>query len=382
MKELRNLSVPRLARFALVMLALSSAACSTVKVPEGGYVFYPPPPQRPRVQFLARFAGARDIEPESRLMKFLVGETQSARRFRKPTGVAAGNGKIYVADPGWETVLVIDLEERTFETLGDHGEGKLLLPVVVALDEAGHTFVADTGRKQVVQFDAEGAFVHAYGVSEEFLPTGVAVDDRRLYVSDRRANNVVMFDRRNKKMVGTIGRRGDRPGEFSTPTSLTLDSRGHLFVTDMTNFRIQEFDGDGEFVQAYGFLGDGPGTFARPKGTAIDRDGHLYVVDAAFENVQIWDTSNAQVLMAFGGSGIGPGSMYLPGSVAISYELSQYFTDRVSSDFDLEYVILVANNYGPNKVGVYGFVTPKDPDSYVERPLPSEDDQAGEADGE
>jgi len=327
---------------------------------------YPAPPQRPRIQFLTQFVEARDIESESQLMKFLVGDVASARKLRKPTGIAAFGGVIYVADPGWDTVIVIDLENKLFDTLHDHDEGKLNVPVAIAIDAEGNKFIADTGRRQVVEFDAEANFVWAYGESSEMIPTGVAVDGRNLYVADRRGHRVLVFDRRSKKVTREIGAPGKKDGQFNAPTSLSVNDDHHLIVTDMANFRVQEFDAKGEHVKSYGFLGDGPGTFARPKGTSPDRSGHLYTVDAAFENVQIWDTSNAQALLAFGGSGVGPGQMYLPGAVFVSYDLNDYFEELVSPDFSLEYIILVANNYGPNKVAVYGFVNPKDPSHYVD----------------
>lgn len=355
---------------AMLLLVVATAVCiggcSTSAPLDTGYVMYPAPPQRPRVQFLTQFVEARDIESESQLMKFLVGDVASARKLRKPTGIAAYDGVIYVADPGWDTVIVIDLKNELFDTLHDREEGKLNVPVAIAIDSEGNKFVADTGRRQVVQFDAAGKFVWAYGNPSEIIPTGVAVDDRNLYVTDRRGHRVLVFDRRSKKVVREIGAPGKKDGQFNSPTSLSISDEHHLFVTDMANFRVQEFDAKGEHVKSYGFLGDGPGTFARPKGTSLDRAGHLYTVDAAFENVQIWDTSNAHALLAFGGSGIGPGQMYLPGSVFVSYDLNDYFTKFVHPEFTLEYVILVANNYGPNKVAVYGFVNPKDPSRYVD----------------
>lgn len=350
----------------VVAVAACTGGCSTAAPLDTSYVMYPAPPQRPRVQFLTQFVEARDIEDESQLMKFLVGDVTSARKLRKPTGIAAHDGVIYVADPGWDTVITIDLKNRRFETLGDHEEGKLNVPVAIAIDAKGQKFIADTGRMQVVEFDAEAEFVWAYGDPAEIIPTGVAVDERHLYVSDRRGNRVLVFDRRSKKIVREIGGPGKEDGEFNSPTSLSINDDKHLFVTDMANFRVQEFDAKGEHVLSYGFLGDGPGTFARPKGTSPDRAGYLYTVDAAFENVQIWDTSNAQTVLAFGGSGVGPGQMYLPGAVFVSYDLNDYFKKFVSPEFTLEYVILVANNYGPNKVAVYGFVNPKDPTGYVD----------------
>jgi len=356
--------------YAMLIVVVAAVACtggcSTSAPLDAGYVMYPAPPQRPRVQFLTQFAEARDIESESQLMKFLVGDVASARKLRKPTGIAAYGDVIYVADPGWDTVVVIDLENKRFDTLRDHEEGKLSVPVAIAIDADGQKFVADTGRMQVVEFDADSEFVWAYGNPSEIIPTGVAVGDRYLYVSDRRGNRVLVYDRRSKKVTREIGAAGKKDGQFNSPTSLSINGDHHLFVTDMANFRVQEFDAKGEHVKSYGFLGDGPGTFARPKGTSPDRSGHLYTVDAAFENVQIWDTSNAQALLAFGGSGVGPGQMYLPGAVFVSYDLNDYFNEFVDPDFSLEYVILVANNYGPNKVAVYGFVNPKDPSRYVD----------------
>ncbi len=350
----------------VLVVGVIAGGCSTGGQVSTAYVAYPPPPQRPRIQFLTKIVEARDIEKESRLMNFLVGDVSSVRKLRKPTGIAAHDGVIYVADPGWDTVIKIDLKQKLFETIGDHDDGKLNVPVAIAIDKNGDKFFADSGRRQVVQFNAENEFVGSYGDPAEILPTGVAVDERRLYVCDRRGHQVLVFDRRSRKAVRTIGGPGKDEGEFNTPTSLSLNEDGHLFVTDMANFRVQEFDEKGEYVKSYGFLGDGPGTFARPKGTASDREGYLYTVDAAFENVQIWDSSNAQVVLAFGGSGVGPGQMYLPGSVFVSYDLVDYFKDYVSPDFTLEYVVLVANNYGPNKVAVYGFVNPKDPSKYVD----------------
>ncbi len=359
--------------FGLLLDGLLLGCASTRDVNEGP-IFYPPPPQRPRIQFLTSISGAEDVEgAESPVMRFLVGDVTSERAFRKPAAVADHAGVIYVTDPGWDSVIVIDLVERAFESLRDRGIGKLQVPVAIAIDEQGNKFIADTGRNQVVQFNEKNEFVRAFGNPNELRPTGVAVDERHLYVVNRGKHRVEIYDRFSKEQLRTFGGYGKEAGDFNIPTSIVRDPNGNVFVTDAGNFRIAEFDSEGEFVKSYGLLGDGPGTFARPRGVGIDADGHLYVVDAAFENVQIWSTSNAQVLLAFGGPGTGPGSMYLPASVHISYELNDYFRDRVDPDFELEYVILVANNYGHNKLSIYGFVTPKEPEKYPVYSLPEEE---------
>lgn len=63
--------------------------------------------------------------------------------------------------------------------------------------------------------------------------------------------------------------------------------------------------------------------------------------------------------MYFGGSYKGEGYMYMPAKVAIDYENLDYFRDFVDPAFDLKYLIFVTNQFGPDKITVYGFVEPK-----------------------
>jgi len=81
-------------------------------------------------------------------------------------------------------------------------------------------------------------------------------------------------------------------------------------------------------------------------------------VDAAFENVQIFD-KEGKLLMFFGGTYQGPGYMWLPAKVIIDYDNLKYFQKYVYKDFKLKYLIFVTNQYGPDKVSVYGFIEPR-----------------------
>jgi DNA-binding beta-propeller fold protein YncE len=143
--------------------------------------------------------------------------------------------------------------------------------------------------------------------------------------------------------------------EFIFPTNLTVDSDGNIYVSDTLNYRIQKVDAEGNPLMEIGSAGDGLGQFARPKGVAVDREGRLYAVDAAFSNVQIFNPEG-QLLLVLGGAGGEPGKMYLPAKVKIDYDNVALFADRVAPGHELEYLILVTNQYGPNKISVYGFL--------------------------
>ena len=63
--------------------------------------------------------------------------------------------------------------------------------------------------------------------------------------------------------------------------------------------------------------------------------------------------------MFFGGSYHGPGDMWLPAKVAISYEGLESFQKYVDERYTLKYLILVTNNFGPDRLNVYGYIEEK-----------------------
>src|SRR5262249_46481054 len=75
------------------------------------------------------------------------------------------------------------------------------------------------------------------------------------------------------KLIATWGHKGSAPGELDIPHALAMDSSGRLFVADRGNNRIQIFDQDGHFIDAWT-------QFSRPSGIYIDRNDVIYVADS------------------------------------------------------------------------------------------------------
>src|SRR5262249_34895410 len=71
---------------------------------------------------------------------------------------------------------------------------------------------------------------------------------------------------------------GTGPGEFDQPHALAMDSRGRLFVGDRNNNRIQIFDQNGAFIEAWT-------QYSRPSGIYIDKQDNIYVADSESESV-------------------------------------------------------------------------------------------------
>jgi hypothetical protein len=253
---------------------------------------------------------------------------------------------------------VLDLSRGTFSYFIPGGRGQLQLPINCCVDERGFLFVADANRKQIVVFDQDGAYLHAFGEAENFKPTDVDVFGDRILVANVEDHSVYVYGIGDYNLIDKIpGADSGEEGFIRQSTNIAL-SQDILYVSDMGDFNIKKFSAGGVYLGSVGGYGNNPGRFTRPKGVALDRDQNLFVVDAAFENIQMFN-AEGELLMHFGGSYGGAGAMWLPAAVEISYENLSYYQDYVDDSFTLNYLIYVTNQYGPAKVNVYGRVEEK-----------------------
>lgn len=342
---------------ALFVALAGLAGCATPPPvqPRAG-VFYPPPPDPPRVQHLATFANARDLGgPRSGLADFVLGAEGAEHALVRPYGSTLFEGKLYVADSRAPGLVVFDLVARKFAIVEGSGAGRMQRPINVTIDTDGTRYITDTARNQVLVYDRGDRFVAAFGDKGEFKPVDTLVLGERLYVVDIEHHEVKVLDKRSGKPLFKFGKPGSaEEGALFQPTNLALDPSGDIYVVETGNFRVSRFTQDGKFVRRFGESGQAPGSFARPKGIAVDRAGRVYVGDAAFQNVQIFD-DRGRVLMAFGQPPDGAAGLNLPAGVAIDYDNVALFRPYAAPGFKLEYVILVVSQFGPDQVDVFGF---------------------------
>jgi DNA-binding beta-propeller fold protein YncE len=308
----------------------------------------------PESSFLKAFGTSDDVNPSdaSTLEKVVFGkQVEDTAGINKPYGVAIRQGKIYVCDIRGTSLVVLDLKKKQTRLIGTSGSNRLTHPVAVALADDGMIYVADNERGVVMVFDANERYHSTMGF-EKFKPVAVAVHGNTLYACDMAGQNVAVFDRRTGQKTRTIGSVGDGDGQFRVPLGLSVDPAGNVYVADMMACRVQKFTPDGAYAGVYGKLGDHGGSFARPKHMAIDSTGIHYVVDAAFQNVQLFDPQY-KVLMAFGAAGSFPGAMNLPAGVGVTDDSLEYFKDQLHPGFEAKRLVVVTNQFGPNKVSVY-----------------------------
>ena len=318
-------------------------------------VIFPPPPDTTRIQFLTHISSSSDlVKKRGGFKKFLLGEEES-RDIIKPYGVTVHKEKVYICDTGIGGLEVLDLSKGTFEYFIPGGKGQLQLPINCCVDERGFLFIADANRRQIVVFNSERQYLHAFGEPEGFKPTDVAVYRDRIVVANVQDHALFVYGIGDYKLIEKIPALDDGEEGFIRQSTNIAVSQDILYVSDMGDFNVKKYASDGGYLGLVGGYGNHPGSFTRPKGVAVDREKNLYVVDAAFENVQIFN-AHGDLLMHFGGSYGGQGAMWLPAGVEISYENLSYFQSYVDPSFELKYLIYVTNQYGPAKVNVYGRV--------------------------
>ncbi len=203
-------------------------------------------------------------------------------------------------------------------------------------------------------FDRQDNLSAILGKELNISPFDLVVRGKRCYITDTNKHQVVVIDKITGKEIARMGKEGDGLGEFNLINGITLDQEGNIYVTDGVNARITEFDNSGNLRRTFGKLSDSIHDFVRPKSIAIDRNSNIWVVDTSTEVVKIYN-SEAQLLMFFGLPGNLPGMMNLPAKVIVDYDHVELFQQYAVEGANIELLVLVTNQYGPNKISVYGF---------------------------
>lgn len=326
---------------------------------DGKPVFFPPAPDEPHIQYLTSFSSddeLADLAGKRGFFNFIVGAAKGVHPIVKPYGIVTSPGKIYTCDTVGSTVEIADLSARKMSFFSPAGNGALGLPVNMAVDTDGTRYIADTKRQQVLVYK-EDNFAGAIGKGNEIKPGGVALTGNRIYVTDLQNHCVRVYDKADRKELFTFPKAGEsnKAAQLYSPTSIAIDPKGRVHVSDTGGFFVNVYDAEGKYLRTIGGQGLQPGKFALPKGVAVDHEGLAYVVDATTQVVQIFD-AEGRILMYFGDPTTNKGgSTSLPAGVAVDYDNVKYFQRFVAPGFNLEYLVLVANQTGIHKVSVFGF---------------------------
>ena len=200
----------------------------------------------------------RQFTPEGKLLLTIGDPDQAAtlhggKPFNRPTHVALcpRTGDVYISDGyGNSRVHKFDPHGRHLRSWGEPGTdpGCFNIPHNIATDTEGLVYVADRENHRVQIFDGEGRYQDQW--SNVHRPCGLFADRRQgdaVYVGELPSAlavnaevpnigaRVSVFSKKGE-LLGRVGGRfaGERPGEFVAPHGCTVDSRGDLYVAEVS----------------------------------------------------------------------------------------------------------------------------------------------------
>jgi sugar lactone lactonase YvrE len=215
-----------------------------------------------------------------------------------------GNNKIRKITPaGVITVLAGSGVQSSVDGIGT--EASFNHPTGIATDVFGNTFVTEGGGYKIRKITPEGIVTTLAGSGNKgssdgigiaasfYVPKGIATDATgNIYVADGLNNKIRKITQEG--VVTTLAGSGS-PGStdgigtlasFDYPTGITTDTKGNIYVTDGSAYKVRKITPSGVVTTLAGSGSqssiDGVGTsasFQFPAGIATDALGNIYVAD-------------------------------------------------------------------------------------------------------
>jgi sugar lactone lactonase YvrE len=174
--------------------------------------------------------------------------------FNRPTNLAvAPNGEIYVSD-GYGNCKIhrFSAEGKLIQSWGEPGSGpgQFILPHGIRVAADGRVLVADRENDRIQIFSADGAFLEQW--TDVQRPTNIAIDGAgTIYVSELwwrvgqlspirgqveedLPGRLSVFDHAGRLLARWGGPDRCAPGNFVAPHDVCVDSRGDLYVAEVT----------------------------------------------------------------------------------------------------------------------------------------------------
>lgn len=300
----------------------------------------------------------------------------SGAMFNNPEGVTVDSkGNVYVSDTFNELIREIAPGGNVSTIAGNQSaglvngaalSGEFYAPSGEVVDAQGNLYVSDQGNNVIRKITPAGVIstyagtgsagyrngavdsAHLKSTSDSLAmfnsPQGLCIDGSgNIYVADR-GNNVIreiMTNGRTKTIAGNAVKgfidATDEAAFFDNPTSVAIDSKGNVWVTDQGNSALREISSSGVVTTIFGGPNQGV-LIGFPAGITIDSQNNLYIADETGRIFEYNTTLSLLYLLAgtYNGAGYkdGLGSIALfnyPQSITIDSSGNIYVADQYNN---------------------------------------------------
>jgi tripartite motif-containing protein 71 len=210
------------------------------------------------------------------------------------------HGNIYTADSADHVIKKFDSDGNFIAQWYVDGGGTL---GGVTVDTNDNVYVAD--RAYIRKYTCDGTRIAEWAAPSCFKL--VSDSKNNIFVVDVVNNQIEKFDSTGK-LLAKWGGQGTGQGKFIIPFNIAVNAAGNVYVTDFhniseSNARIQEFDTNGQFISQW-FTGKD--SQSCPAMT-IDSQGNVYVDDVFDRKIYEYDASGKQLKFWYLGTDIIPG---------------------------------------------------------------------------
>jgi DNA-binding beta-propeller fold protein YncE len=184
---------------------------------------------------------------KGKFLKYLGRVAGEEPYFASPSGIAIEKetGKIYVCDATRHMLVILDKQGNILghfgKRRGGKGPGEFRYPTRVSI-VGEEVVVLDSGNARLEILDLEGQYRREIKIPELRVETGLAIDGaKKIYVGNLTLDAIDVFGL-DGEFLYRFGALGKGPGEFDRPCGMWADAKGRLYVTDMKNQRVEEFE--------------------------------------------------------------------------------------------------------------------------------------------